>query len=62
MPNGLVYSIKGMIAEGNKVAAEGESYGVTTKGKAYRGNVCLLGYTFHTGFRGRCHLIMLESA
>ena len=37
MPNGLVYSIKGMIAEGNKVAAEGESYGVTTKGKAYRG-------------------------
>lgn len=37
MPNGLVYSIKGMIAEGNKVAAEAESYGVTTKGKAYRG-------------------------
>ena len=37
IPNGLVYSIKGMIAEGNKVAAEGESYGVTTKGKAYRG-------------------------
>ncbi|MFV9690859.1 MAG: nuclear transport factor 2 family protein [Desulfobacteria bacterium] len=37
MPNGLVYSIKGMVAEGNKVAAEGESYGVTTKGKAYRG-------------------------
>ncbi len=37
MPNGLVYSIKGMIAEGNKVAAEGESYGVTTNGKAYRG-------------------------
>jgi ketosteroid isomerase-like protein len=37
MPNGLVYSIKGMIAEGNKVAAEGVSYGVTTKGKAYRG-------------------------
>jgi len=37
MPNGLAYSIKGMIAEGNKVAAEGESYGVTTKGKAYRG-------------------------
>jgi len=37
MPNGLVYSIKGMIAEGNKVAAEGESHGVTTKGKAYRG-------------------------
>ena len=37
MPNGLIYSIKGMIAEGNTVAAEGESYGVTTKGKAYRG-------------------------
>ena len=37
MPNGLVYSIKGMIAEGSKVAAESESYGVTTKGKAYRG-------------------------
>lgn len=37
MPNGLVYSIKGMIAEGNKVAAEGESYGVTTNGKTYRG-------------------------
>ncbi len=37
MPNGLVYSIKGMIAEGNKVAAEGESYGGTTKGKTYRG-------------------------
>jgi ketosteroid isomerase-like protein len=37
MPNGLVYSIKSMIAEGDKVAAEGESYGVTTKGKAYRG-------------------------
>ncbi len=37
MPDGLVYSIKGMIAEGNKVAAEGESYGVTTKGKVYNG-------------------------
>jgi ketosteroid isomerase-like protein len=37
MPNGLVYSIKGMIAEGNMVAAEGESYGLTTTGKAYRG-------------------------
>ena len=37
MPNGLVYSITGMIAEGNKVAAEGVSYGVTTNGKAYKG-------------------------
>ena len=30
MPNGLVYSIKGMVAEG-------ESYGITTRSKAYRG-------------------------
>lgn len=37
MPIGLVYPIKGMIAEDNKVAAAGESYGVTTIGKAYRG-------------------------
>lgn len=37
MPGGLVYSMKGMLAEGNKVAAEGESYGVTTRGKADRG-------------------------
>ena len=33
MPNCLVYSIKGIIAKGNKVAAEGQSYGVTTKVK-----------------------------
>ncbi len=37
MPKGLVYSIKSMIAENDRVSAEDESYGVTTNGEEYRG-------------------------
>ncbi len=34
-PKGLKITIKGMIAEGDKVAVEAESYGVTTDGNVY---------------------------